>query len=141
MRHEKLEIAVMAMEQYHGRDADPEQHIALLRRQKLPTVGTLDECYHVLGRWAIAQLQAAGEWQRDDLVDLLMVKNAQYGPVNLRWHGQLGIVVRISDKAARLQQLRTGPPTSTTHEAIIDTLRDLVGYCVLGSVMLSGGTT
>lgn len=135
MRHERIEITLMGIESWAGR-GDPEDALALLRRQKLPTVGTLDECYHVLGRWAIAQLQTSGEWQRDDLVDLLLLKNAMYGPVNLRWHGQLGIVVRISDKAARLQQLRTAPPTSTTYEAIIDTLRDLVGYCTLGSMML-----
>lgn len=138
MRHERIEITLMGMEDWKGR-GDPADALALLRRQKLPTVGTLDECYHVLARWAIARLRSVDAWDRQALVDLLLLKNSMYGPVNIQWHGQLGIVVRVSDKAARLDTLSRNEPSSVTHAAIIDTLRDLVGYCVLGSMTLGGG--
>lgn len=140
MRHERIEITLMGMEDWKGR-GDPADALTLLRRQKLPTVGTLDECYHVLGRWAIAKLRDVGAWDRQALVDLLLLKHAMYGPVNLRWHGQLGIVVRISDKAARLDVLSRAELDAATGDALLDTLRDLVGYCALGSMMLGGGTT
>ena len=101
MHHERLEIALMGMEDWKGR-GDPADALTLLRRQKLPSVGTLDECYHVLGRWAIARLRGVDAWDRQGLIDLLLLRRAQYGPVNQQWHGQLGIVVRISDKAANI---------------------------------------
>lgn len=137
MHHERIEIALMGMEDWKGR-GDPADALTLLRRQKLPSVGTLDECYHVLGRWAIARLRGVDAWDRQGLIDLLLLRRAQYGPVNQQWHGQLGIVVRISDKAARLDTLSRAEPSRVTHDAIVDTLRDLVGYCVLGSMMLGG---
>ena len=137
MHHERIEIALMGMEDWKGR-GDPADALTLLRRQKLPSFGTLDECYHVLGRWAIARLRGVDAWDRQGLIDLLLLRRAQYGPVNQQWHGQLGIVVRISDKAARLDTLSGAEPSRVTHDAIVDTLRDLVGYCVLGSMMLGG---
>ena len=63
-----------------------------------------------------------------EVMQLLLEKNRKYGDNNLCKHGHLGIIVRLSDKLSRLENLR-----GTEHEeAIEDVYKDIAGYGILG---------
>lgn len=66
----------------------------------------------------------------DEIVTLLMEKNADYGDAWQK-HGVAGVLVRISDKSLRLQNLE-GREALVVDETIRDTLRDIAGYALLG---------
>lgn len=73
----------------------------------------------------------------NDLNTLLLAKNANYGNAAMQEPSLLpgltprqGILVRLSDKIARLQALAGGTPDKVG-EAFDDTLRDMAGYIVL----------
>src|SRR4051812_16951880 len=78
----------------------------------------------------------------DELASLADRKQQDYGSRNLTQFGQFGVLVRASDKLARLQTLiekardREGPSVST--ETIEDTWRDLANYGAIGALMAGG---
>jgi len=79
--------------------------------------------------------------QQSQDLELLAAKGADYtgddALSNLREYGTLGIMVRLSDKMARLKQLiGTGKEPSVKIESIIDTVRDARNYLHLLQVML-----
>jgi hypothetical protein len=63
-----------------------------------------------------------------EIADMLIKKNADYGDENLTKHGMTGIIVRLSDKLARLENLqgKKGHIDETTE----DTLKDIAGYAI-----------
>ena len=63
-----------------------------------------------------------------EIADMLIKKNADYGDKNLTKHGMTGIIVRLSDKLARLENLqhKKGQVEETTE----DTLKDIAGYAI-----------
>ena len=65
-----------------------------------------------------------------DVVMLLLEKNADHGDAWQK-HGVAGVLVRISDKALRLQNLE-GQEALVVDEKVEDTLRDIAGYALLG---------
>lgn len=76
----------------------------------------------------------------DRIGKLLAAKQHDYGHGNILRFGLLGIVVRISDKLARLENLYAreetlgqGPQVS---EPIADTWDDIVGYCTIALMVL-----
>jgi len=81
----------------------------------------------------------------DDLCDLLSRKNANYGR-NLPRHGLRGVVIRMSDKLMRLENLVLDDNAADeVGETVEDTLMDLAGYAVkalalmrLGDLSLEG---
>lgn len=71
--------------------------------------------------------------------DLLVRKQHDYGSQNILNFGGAGIVVRICDKAARLENLRQrDEDPQVEDESVKDTLFDLVGYAVLGMMLERG---
>ena len=54
-------------------------------------------------------------------------KSSDYGTSNLLKHGAFGIMVRMSDKMARLENLISGH-ASKVDESIDDTCMDLINY-------------
>jgi hypothetical protein len=62
-----------------------------------------------------------------------------YGHDNIQRFGRDGLIVRLHDKIARLQNLATLRDTTDAdhpnHETVDDTLRDLVGYCLIGCLV------
>ena len=67
---------------------------------------------------------------------LMSVKNADYGANknpfrNFDRHGLYGILVRISDKLARLETFTERGELSVKDETVQDTLMDLINYAVL----------
>jgi len=64
----------------------------------------------------------------DEIVDMLIKKNEDYGDGNLLRYGLYGICVRIADKLARLENMVFKSPK--TEETIEDTLKDIAGYAM-----------
>lgn len=68
---------------------------------------------------------------KEHCLNVLVKKQKDYGPENIRRFGRQGLLVRIHDKVARLENLEaTG--RSPQNEAIEDTLLDITNYCAIG---------
>jgi hypothetical protein len=76
------------------------------------------------------------DYTLNEVVDLIVRKQACYGHLNIASFGSAGLVVRMSDKRARLENLlgREAP----AFESIIDTWADLVGYALIGLMWVDG---
>ena len=61
----------------------------------------------------------------------LIKKQRDYGPENIARFGRKGLLVRLHDKVARLENL-AAQGTSPENEAIADTYLDIIGYCAIG---------
>ncbi len=68
--------------------------------------------------------------------DLLMRKHHDYGEDNLNIFGEYGVLVRVSDKVARLKNL-IEVEGQVGDESRADTWRDLAGYAIQALIMLS----
>lgn len=66
---------------------------------------------------------------------LLISKHHDYGDENLLRHGLFGIIVRMSDKLARLENLHDKNEEMVEDEKISDTLQDLAGYAIQALVL------
>ena len=66
----------------------------------------------------------------EEVVDMVMRKNHDYGDAWQK-HGTAGILVRLSDKSLRVESLM-GKQALVVDESVRDTLRDIVGYALLG---------
>ncbi len=77
--------------------------------------------------WNEAVRQIANE-----IVALLVKKQADYGHENINSFGEFGILVRANDKLCRLRNLLGKEPAN---EAIDDSWRDLAGYSMLALML------
>lgn len=89
-----------------------------------------------LGYYAIRALMIRDKWDKESLATLLTKKQHDYGTKNILAFGPLGICVRMSDKIARLGNLRG---KTAKNESMIDTLMDIIGYAVV-AMMLDNGS-
>ena len=67
---------------------------------------------------------------------LMKAKNADYAALddpfrNFRLFGELGILVRLSDKLARLRSFLENGKLEVTNETVRDTVLDIINYSVL----------
>lgn len=91
-------------------------------------------------RWAVIGANAAEfaeanqmEWVSEKVVhDLVCRKQHDYGPENIRRFGRQGLMVRMHDKVARLENLYGGGKEPMVNESLHDTVCDIIGYCVIG---------
>lgn len=74
----------------------------------------------------------------DAVVALVVEKQIRYGRDNIATTGMLGIAVRLVDKAARLYHLAAHPEVDPGGESLMDTLRDTVGYGLIGLAVEEG---
>ena len=72
------------------------------------------------------------------LVALLARKQHDYGPENILRFGVQGLLVRLHDKVARLENRlsKRDGKNAVNGEGVIDTLKDIVGYCVIGMLLV-----
>lgn len=73
----------------------------------------------------------------DDLKDLLLRKNHDYGDSFAEQYSKYGIMaslIRMDDKMARLNTLRQSTDAPAIAESLADTLLDLSGYALLSFV-------
>lgn len=90
---------------------------------------------------AIALAAASKEFKdfydEDATVTVLCTKQADYGPDNISKFGRDGILVRMHDKIARLENLSKSGQ-SPNNESIKDNYLDVVGYAAVGALWESG---
>ena len=87
---------------------------------------------------AIHELRFAKEWDSGRMATLLASKQHDYGHGNITAFGLQGVLVRLSDKVERLINLKS-KVGKAKNESLADTLRDIVGYCVI-ALMLTDET-
>lgn len=73
-----------------------------------------------------------------EVTETLIRKQRDYGPENIRRFGRQGLMVRMHDKIARLENLET-TGRSPDNETVVDNLLDVVGYAAIG-IMWETGT-
>lgn len=84
---------------------------------------------------AVRYLKTVDKWSLLDMHTLLCSKQNDYGCRNILAFGVTGVVVRSSDKAARLANLVGGAALAPRNESLLDTLFDIVGYAVIGRML------
>jgi hypothetical protein len=72
------------------------------------------------------------------MANLVISKQQKYGKSNINDFGEMGILIRMNDKFARLKNMLLNN-VQDTKEPIDDTLRDIIGYSLLW-IMLRDGT-
>lgn len=101
-----------------------------VREQKeIPRLDIIDVA-HI----AIGELKAQKQWDSEEMVDLLVSKQRDYGHGNILAFAHVGIAIRMCDKLARLDTLLTNGATPS-NESLIDTWMDLVGYAVISEML------
>lgn len=69
-------------------------------------------------------------------VPTLVAKQRDYGPNNILRFGYQGLRVRTWDKIARLQNLEGD--SDAENEPAVDSVMDIVGYCLIGIMLVRG---
>lgn len=69
-----------------------------------------------------------------DIEQLLIKKNKDYGAKNLLTFGNLGILIRLSDKLERLKN-HVLNNSELNNESLDDTLKDIAGYAIMWLVL------
>jgi len=84
---------------------------------------------------------AAGVWSvMDEIGNLLITKQADYGPGNINnaFNGPMnGLMVRIGDKFERLKNLLSSG-AKPQHESIEDSFKDMANYAVIALMVERG---
>jgi Nucleotide modification associated domain 1 len=96
--------------------------------------------FDALARKAMHELNKvdSGSWTLDYQVELLASKQHDYGHANIEKFGAQGVRVRLWDKISRFENLR-GRGYSSMNESVVDTLKDIIGYCAI-YMMVKNGT-
>lgn len=85
-----------------------------------------------VGADAIGVAKARGiVFEIDEVHRTLVRKQRDYGPENIRRFGRQGLMIRLHDKVARLENL-DGGGRGPENESVVDTFLDIVGYCAIG---------
>lgn len=80
---------------------------------------------------------ASGILNEDDTATTLCNKQRDYGPNNIARFGQSGLLLRLHDKVARLENL-ISHGRDAHNESLNDTYLDIVGYSAIGLMLLDG---
>jgi len=91
-----------------------------------------------IGIEAVEELRFLNKWDSGEMCALLVAKQHDYGHGNIAAFGLRGVLVRLSDKIERFNHLES-KKTKAKNESLLDTLRDIVGYCVI-ALMLNDET-
>ncbi len=103
--------------------------------------GTKEEIQSLWGIIGLDAIKIASEmgfpFTVDSVQETLVRKQRDYGHENIRRFGLQGLLVRIHDKVARLENLVSNGGTPN-NESIEDTLLDIVGYSAIGIMWEKG---
>lgn len=103
-----------------------------------------DRISHLFAIWDLVdELMPYFGLMADDtaLLSMLVRKQRGYGPHNITKFGMRGVAVRLSDKVERLANLMAQDRDGNDDEALMDTLIDMAGYCVVGLMNQYGDMT
>jgi hypothetical protein len=87
-----------------------------------------------LGQEAVRCLVAINQWNPEEMLQLLVSKQHDYGHGNILAFGIVGVGIRACDKVARYFNLKD-QPDSAHNEPFIDCLKDMVGYAIIGMML------
>ena len=68
---------------------------------------------------------------------ILSKKQRDYGPNNIARFAEKGLILRLHDKIARLENLLE-KQYEASNESIEDTYLDIIGYSVIGMMWMNG---
>lgn len=74
----------------------------------------------------------------DEVTDILLKKNQDYGGASFDL-GLNGNMVHLWDKVSRYRSLIQNSQSNPNFESIEDTLRDIIGYAIIGLHILNDG--
>lgn len=92
---------------------------------------------HVWLEMAAYAVNAHPSMDRDFVARTLCEKQRDYGPDNIARFAHKGVILRMHDKVARLENLLASGEKAR-NESIDDTYMDIVGYSVIGLMLLDG---
>ena len=87
--------------------------------------------------WAAAAKEFGAFYDETEVTAVICKKQADYGPENIAKFGRDGILVRMHDKVARLENLSKSGQ-SPNNESIKDNYLDVIGYAAVGALWESG---
>lgn len=90
---------------------------------------------------AITELRMMDKWSAEDMSELLVKKQRDYGHQNILQGGLFGVAIRLSDKIERYDNLLKRGDGSAENESVTDTLLDMVGYVVIARMLIEGTFT
>lgn len=97
------------------------------------------ELWVTLGSYAITWGKIKSiDIPKTKLLETLIRKQRDYGHHNIAKYGRKGLIIRVHDKIARLENL-TGQQIEAANEPIEDTILDIAGYSAIG-IMWETGT-
>ena len=102
---------------------------AVREQKEIPRLDIIDVAHEAIG-----ELKAQKQWDCDEMLNLLVRKQRDYGHENILAFGHVGIAIRMCDKLARLDSLLTSGSTPS-NESLVDTWMDLVGYAVISEML------
>lgn len=71
--------------------------------------------------------------RQEDLISTLIKKQRDYGHHNIAKYGREGLIIRVHDKLARLENLtKNDTISSAQNEPVSDTILDIAGYSAIG---------
>lgn len=76
----------------------------------------------------------------NEVSGLIIRKQRDYGSDNIMRFGRLGLLVRVHDKIARLENL-AARGTKPNNESIVDNYLDVIGYCTVAIMFERGWFT
>lgn len=99
-----------------------------------PFAPNIHELFSSVALHAISHLRGY-DVTLESVHELLCSKQADYGHGNILAFGDIGICVRMSDKIARIKNLRG--KKEAKNESLLDSWLDLLGYAVIGLMLLA----
>lgn len=115
------------------------EHIRIMR-DALFEATEFHPAWSVIAHLAIGELKERDKWDTEEMIELLIRKQRDYGHQNILQGGGFGVAVRLSDKIERYANL-TSKESLPSNESIIDTLLDMVGYSVIAHMLADGSFT
>jgi predicted DNA-binding protein YlxM (UPF0122 family) len=114
-----------------------EDTIEYMRQSVLADQEPRSDAFLLLGKRTAALIRELEEWDTGEMLSMVVGKQRDYGHGNINSFGLVGIVVRLSDKIERYKNLML-KKREPSHESLVDTLRDVVGYCLIALMFLDG---
>jgi hypothetical protein len=136
---EEAALAILEdMDECTSPEAGNIQHLKVFQSRIGKSIRSHEEIHLDLfkdtGLIAMSQMKHDKTWDLDDMHELLVSKQHDYGHHNILMFGETGVGIRMCDKIARLITL-TDSGATAQNESLFDTWCDLVGYSVIAQML------
>jgi hypothetical protein len=114
-----------------------EDVLEYMRQAVLAETEPRSDSFLILAKRTVALARELDEWDTGEMLSMVIGKQRDYGHGNINSFGLIGIVVRLSDKIERYKNLML-KKREPSHESLVDTIHDIVGYCLIALMFLDG---